>query len=330
MRLHSLPNAGTPQSSTPELRLTFGQLNSQLNVVTSMPNLQCSEQTPLASVMPTAGPAPVAEPDVLAAASAAFTAIMSSSEEGSLIDRDLLIKILSNPVVVEKLASEYGVPKQNLPMPPVVSAASAPSHQHVVITPAAPSRHAVFAAPAASSPRPPPPQMALSAPLSAPPMSHMFHVPNTVLPPGLNLRHPPPMSHHPCPTPIVNPVQASAPPMKDANYYKSLIQLHGGDKPEALDQNAVQFSNLGNSLDYHSNMNGASNGGDLIGVGGPNQRDLKPKVLKPCVYFNTARGCRHGASCLYQHDASSVPQRTEQNKGTSKRIKLDRGIAGSN
>ena len=294
-----------------------------------MPNLQRSEQTPLASVMPTAGPAPNAEPDVLAAASAAFTAIMRSSEEGSLIDRDLLIKILSNPVMVEKLASEYGVPKQNLPMPPAVTAAAAPSHQPVVITPAAPSRQPVFTASVASSPRPPP-QIALSAPLSAPPMSHMFHVPNTLPPPGLNQRHPPPMSHHSHPIPIVNPVQAPGPPVKDANYYKSLIQLHGGDKPEALDQNSVQFSNLSNPLNYQSNMNGASNGGDLIGVGGPNQRDMKPKVLRPCVYFNTPRGCRHGASCLYQHDASSIPQRIEQNKGTTKRIKLERGIAGRN
>ena len=253
---------------------------------------------------------------------------MSSSEEGSLIDRDLLIKILSNPVLVGKLASEYGAPKQNPPPPPAVSAAAAPSHQPVVITSAASSRQPLFTAPAALSLRPPS-HIAFSASLSALPMSHMFHAPpNTVPASALNPRHPPPMSHQPRPMPIAP--QAPPPALKDANYYKSLIQLHGGDKPEALDQNPVQFSNLSNPLDYHSNMNGASNGGDLIGVGGPNQRDLKPKVPKPCVYFNTPRGCRHGASCLYQHDASSIPQRIEQNKGTTKRIKLDRGIAGRN
>ena len=55
------------------------------------------------------------EPDVAAAASAAFTALVRSSEEGSLIDRDLLIRILTNPSMVEKLLSEYRTPGDQLP-----------------------------------------------------------------------------------------------------------------------------------------------------------------------------------------------------------------------
>ena len=47
------------------------------------------------------------EPDVAAAAAAAFVEIMRSNEEGSMIDQDLLIKILSNPQIIETLISQH-------------------------------------------------------------------------------------------------------------------------------------------------------------------------------------------------------------------------------
>ena len=48
------------------------------------------------------------EPDVAAAAAAAaFVGIMRSNEEGSMIDQDLLIKILSNPQIIETLISQH-------------------------------------------------------------------------------------------------------------------------------------------------------------------------------------------------------------------------------
>lgn len=143
--------------------------------------------------------------------------------------------------------------------------------------------------------------------------------------------------------PAIAPVRPPAPAVKSVHYYKSLIQLHGGDKQEGPDQNPVQFGNLGNPIDYHNNMTGVSNSMDLVGPGlvgvssamdpiglnSVNQRDPKAKIPKPCAYFNTPRGCRHGASCLFQHDAPSIPQRIEQQKGTTKRIKLD-GVFGRN
>ncbi|GJN01435.1 hypothetical protein PR202_ga18702 [Eleusine coracana subsp. coracana] len=52
------------------------------------------------------------EPDVLAAASAAYTAIMQSNQMGSMIDQDLLIiKILSDPAQLERLMKEHGTVK---------------------------------------------------------------------------------------------------------------------------------------------------------------------------------------------------------------------------
>ncbi|KAM7516150.1 hypothetical protein LguiA_005733 [Lonicera macranthoides] len=44
----------------------------------------------------------------VAAASAALTALIESQEKGSLIDTDLLIKILSDPKMIEKLTNEHG------------------------------------------------------------------------------------------------------------------------------------------------------------------------------------------------------------------------------
>lgn len=55
------------------------------------------------------------EPDVAAAAAAAFVAIMRSNEEGSMIDQDLLIKILSNPQIIETLISQH-IKKNNTQM----------------------------------------------------------------------------------------------------------------------------------------------------------------------------------------------------------------------
>ncbi|KAG0501802.1 hypothetical protein HPP92_001874 [Vanilla planifolia] len=181
------------------------------------------------------GPASLAEPDVAAAASAAFTAIMRSNEEGSLIDRDLLIKILSDPSMLEKLVSEYGTPKQTPPSPLPMACSSTS---------------------------------------------------------GANA------------LPTVSPTR---PPVKDASYYKSLIQKHGGEPQES----SKQF-HLGNMY---------TEGGGL-GHGQRQRESRNPKVSKPCAYFNTPRGCRQGANCSYLHVALAS-QQMEQMRG-AKRVKLDR------
>ncbi|KAJ7520207.1 hypothetical protein O6H91_20G072200 [Diphasiastrum complanatum] len=51
------------------------------------------------------------EPDVAAAAAAAFAAMTKAKEQGSLIDQELLIQILSNPLLVETLSG--GKPRKN-------------------------------------------------------------------------------------------------------------------------------------------------------------------------------------------------------------------------
>lgn len=219
---------------------------------------------------------------------AALTGLVNSNEQGNLIDHELLIKILSNPKMVEKLVTDYGTTNtntQNTPIswsPPV--AISDPPPAHVNRTPSS---------------------IPLSAPVSSGPLypqpngAGMGHLPNSRLPPPQAVPIPCPPSH-------------AATPAKDINYYKSLIQQHGGDRQENLSQYGNRYS--------HQSVEPP--------VNGHKPRDSKPKIMKPCIYFNSSRGCRHGANCAYQHDASF------QQRGSSmpevqnaKRTKFDREIS---
>ncbi|URD72087.1 zinc finger CCCH domain-containing protein [Musa troglodytarum] len=246
---------------------------------------------------------PIAEPDVIAAASAAFTAIMKSNEEGSMIDRDLLINILSNASLVEKLVTEYGAPKQSQALLAPVSVA--PPCSSVPVQPLA-----------LAPPVPPPlPQINPStpSPLSVFRTSQMYPLPSSVPPQSMNPHALPPVQ---IPVKRLSSGQAAS---RDANYLKSLIQQHGGEKQDGSDLNSVHAASCQNNVV-------ATNAVELYA---PRlQREARPKIPRPCAYFNTPKGCRHGASCSYQHDPS-LPQRIEPPKG-SKRIKLDRGIAGRN
>lgn len=230
-------------------------------------------------VIPTAIPNPPrasVEPDIAAAASAAFTAIMRSNEEGSLIDRDLLIKLLCDPSMLEKLASEHSISKQT------------------------------------HFPAQPPPTITHPEPILAPT-------------PAPNL------DPQPLCSPRITITRASAVPVmplpaKDANYYKSLIQKHGGDRHETTEP-APPYET---SPEYHINPLGSMYRG-----GKHEQRQIdsrKPRTAKPCAYFNTPRGCRQGASCMYLHDSSpptnsylqASPKSMMQQQRGAKRIKFDR------
>ncbi|KAL1534367.1 zinc finger CCCH domain-containing protein 6-like isoform X1 [Salvia divinorum] len=96
---------------------------------------------------------------------------------------------------------------------------------------------------------------------------------------------------------------SSAPPcagaVKDMSYYKSLIQLHGGS---------------GGGVPAQSCESAKS-------------RDVsKSRTVKPCMFFNTPRGCRNGANCAYQHDVNVLSSRKRMGCVTdvvgAKRVKL--------
>lgn len=88
----------------------------------------------------------------------------------------------------------------------------------------------------------------------------------------------------------------------------------------------MPLDNLGDPVDYHNNMTGISNGMNPIG---PGLRGMSNNVDPMVLNGGSQRDptSRHGASCLFRRDASLIPQRIEQQEGTTKRTKLN-GVFG--
>ncbi|KAJ8561332.1 hypothetical protein K7X08_027522 [Anisodus acutangulus] len=291
------------------------------------------------------GVVPGVEPDVAAAAQAALTALMADNGQGNLIDHELLIKILSDPKIVGQLVTHQGVGTSSHSMP----ATSTQSMSAVSMPNPRPQASSITTQPFVHTGRtdPPPVQVSrteLGMPSVAGASNGPYHsAPSRIGPvPSLRPRGPEAVSA-PLPSPVatVSTPSSSMPALvpRDINYYKSLIQQHGGERQETL---PPQYSNnrsnqqLGsvqesqNNQQYSNNRNNQQLGSVQESQNSYNLRDSKPKIMKPCIYFNSSRGCRHGANCAYMHDASS-----QQRVGSlpevqsSKRMKMDREITGT-
>lgn len=271
--------------------------------------------------------------DAVAAAQAALTAFMENNGQGNLIDRELLIKILSDPKIVEQLVTHQGVGTSSHSLPSMstqnMSAASnMPNSGPQASSISAPQSVVSRADPSfyhSGRIDPPPVQISrteLVIPSVAGATNGSFHsAPSRIGPvPSLRPRVPEAMS---APIPAVSTPASSmpAPVARDINYYKSLIQQHGGERQEMLPL-PPQYSN---------NRNNQQLGSVQESQNSYNSRDSKPKIMKPCIYYNSSRGCRHGANCAYLHDAppqqrgvGSLPE-----VQSSKRMKMDREITGT-
>lgn len=320
------------------------------------------------------------EADVIAAASAALTAIMKTQEQGSMIDTDLLIKILNDPKIIEGLMSHKETPAKvatvtkesdadTILRPPSDTASGSKQIAHPVPFPISdpsflskvPKTGAALSISGSQS-------VALSAPLSHPEQDKVLKAnsgsnPMTLSVPLPTLRSdfksPPtstvnssnsgsqsvpitfsstgpmldmlprlPTSTVPAPIsgsqpvalPVPKPMFSSAKvvPARDINYYKDLIKQHGGECEKPKYPN---LSGYGNISSYPPNSESAQN---------LKPKELKSKIQKPCMYFNSSRGCRNGSSCPYQHDpsfqlrASSIVEAQ-----IAKRMKVNRVITGS-
>ncbi|KAF6136134.1 hypothetical protein GIB67_030182 [Kingdonia uniflora] len=294
-------------------------LNQNLSSPVSLPSKPPSNEKPALGVVPGA------EPDVAAAASAAFAAIMMSNEQGSLIDPDLLIKILSNPKLIEKFLTNCGPPQSNpQPAPPKPGATPINMSVPLFTPPPAPIQPRTPSVNMSGPSSAPPVNMInMSCPLPAPPANMSVPVPLPVLitnPAGPMLRPPPPPPRNlqmPIPVPAS---KAPPPPMKDLNYYKNLIQQHGGERHEVQDQAPPQFGNPYKNQYPGSHIDMSQNS---------KPRDSKNKSWKPCMYFNSSRGCKNGVNCGYTHDSSVQQRKANMPEAQSaKRMKFDREITG--
>lgn len=238
---------------------------------------------------------------------AALTAVAKSNEQ---IDHELLVNILSNPTILEQLVRHQGTTSSG-------SQCIAPNPQ------TAPPKPQTSGAPLYKmdpTPRPPPQFNKVETGSSSSPM-----ISNGLLYPYQNSTGPMPppqqsVSPLPPPLPGVPPQMPSLQSgMKDLNYYKNLIHQHGGERQG--EPPLPSFTST--HLIHHPSIN-------QDGTDNSKPRDAKPKIMKPCIYFNSSKGCRHGANCVYQHDLSfqqrpsNIPEMQ-----TAKRMKMDREIRGS-
>ncbi|XP_021854841.2 zinc finger CCCH domain-containing protein 6-like [Spinacia oleracea] len=222
---------------------------------------------------------------------AALTAVAKSNEQ---IDHNLLVKILSNPTILEQLVRHQG--PQSIPKP--LSSGAPVYRMH--------------------TPAPPPPQynnMETGSSSSPMMMSNGLVYPYTN---GTG-----PMTHQQS-IPPLSIQSGSGSQMKDLNYYKNLIHQHGGERqgePQPQPQAQPPFSTHPIPI-HHSGIIDQE-------VDNSKPRDAKHKIMKPCIYFNSSKGCRHGANSIYQHDMS-LQQRVSSisEMQSAKRMKMDREIRG--
>lgn len=279
----NVPPNTVPMISQPEHAPQI--LHSQSNTTTTIntaPNF-----------IPPAAAALGVEPRMITAAYNALNAVMANSGQVTAIDPDLLLTILKDPNLMEKLGSSHGTSTSTPNLPKPMSQGNT--------LPDPPLVHINRTEPVPSS-------------LAATP-SRPFY-PSTVRPgPILNLRpHTPEVVTMPPPQ-LPLPPPLGVPVTKDINYYKSLIQQHGGERQEPMPQ-------FNNHLHQIRPSQGPAN--DVL------LREYRPRMMKPCMYFNSPRGCRNGANCAYQHDISTQ-QRVNgmQEVQSAKRMKMDRELTGT-
>lgn len=289
---------------------------------------------PPANCIPPSETALGVEPDIVAAAYTALSALMADN-----IDPDLLIRILRDPNIMKKLDSSQAASTNFHKMPNPRSESislPAPSEVHFnrtetgissLVTSPCQLLHSSVGGPGLISDpynMPKPRSEGISLPASS-----EVHINRTQTVGSSLLTLPCQPLHSPvgrpgcvvnlCPPPSEPAIAArllGAPVAKDLNYYKSLIQQHGSERQ----QNPTQ-SNFNNVLRQSQKP-----------VLHPISRDLKPKTIKkPCMFFNSSKGCRNGAACAYQHDVLSQKHRVDSmpDLQSAKRMKVDKEITGT-
>ncbi|KAG9148043.1 hypothetical protein Leryth_003617 [Lithospermum erythrorhizon] len=236
----------------------------------------------------------------VAVAQATLAAVTSNNDQGKLIDPNLLLEILNNPQLIEQLVRMQGSSSemQNLP----AASTTAPQVASMQDVQKTPGRNIAEQAPLPNKIEPAQGYVSRLEPsatsITAASSSSLY--PPSRIAASPSLRQPVPNTS--APSSSVSPAQ------KDVNYYRSLIQQHGGERQDTL----PNFS-TGSNLPVYSKL-----------------RDSETKNVKPCMFYNTPRGCRNGENCAFEHVSTSQqrlnPVPDVQN---NKRMKMDGGIYGT-
>ncbi|CAK9320727.1 unnamed protein product [Citrullus colocynthis] len=268
-------------------------------------NFQLEPSIPVSTIETSAGEKPIEKfpdvgVDVAVAASTAYAVLTKSMEQGSMIDTNLLIKIFSDPKMIQNLS--------NNPLSVAVSGSSPPISLSKPVSESVslslPKSNTIPRVSNGSSSM----IMAALPQMSNIPMSNV----NLVTVPG-NLPVPDPnkvritgrneIGSIPAQANIslVSSVRKEAQQMKDLSYYKNLVRQHG-DQRDFKKQKLGQQD--GNNYNHHN----------LNTVNEMKAENLKPKIQKQCIYFNGPKGCRNGVNCQFKHDITLKNQNTKRMK----------------
>lgn len=235
---------------------------------------------------------------------AAAIAVMKSKEQGSLVDTDLLIKILSDPKMVSKLAKDLHKPTisagEQMDVSKPVTQLAPPSFLNSApgSAPLPPGNNldnpVRGSQPSSTTPSWPKPAIAAERDAvrvsgAIPKAGNLISVAKQV---QTNLNTAPSLE-----STVAKYVGTNADPflgsglmsnqpkaqtcIKDINYIKNLIREHGTDKAH----NTTIAQNIADLNDMRP-------------------RKVSPKFQKACMYFKSPMGCRKGSNCPYQHDMS--------------------------
>lgn len=231
------------------------------------------------------------EGDVTVAIATAVAALAKSQEQGSLIDTNLLVRLLRNPEEIPKLMNgrEMATSAKTgaTTVDSLFAAMSRPVDLLVPLPSTKPDKVTIkpsneYQAPlAGSGPIFGSKPIAKSAPLTmtkpeAPMKSNFFIEQGTILyVETANVRESKSLVHPTSPSPL----------HRDMNYYKSLTKQHGENSKSVVDE--------------RNNPRGNTQVPGLLKNQKPSQLSLMP-----CRFFNKPRGCRNGSSCPFLHDIS--------------------------
>ncbi|KAL2636865.1 hypothetical protein AAZX31_06G024000 [Glycine max] len=202
--------------------------------------------------------------DVVAAAFVALTSLVKRNEHGNFIDHESVNHILNNPEVIVKLVRDYRAANNSQYVHNAGSSLAAFSNPSIPIQGETTTPSSVVFSGTSSY---------------APPIGGLVEPITTQWPP------------RPAMSSAIVSSSIEVPPARNVNYYKSLIQQHGGDKQETLPYSSKR--QIPQSATNYETTSYNHRG-----------KVSKPKIMKPCIFFNTSKGCRKGANCDYHHDAS--------------------------
>ncbi|KNA19856.1 hypothetical protein SOVF_057630 [Spinacia oleracea] len=314
------------------------------------------EEEVIVNEKPVVGVSTALEADIVAAAaSAAFTAIMKSNEKGSLVDTDLLVKILSDPKMIEILSKKYSGFSETTKTTPIYELQDMNKKllQAVISIPMDPTTKTAIPSPETL-------ELPGTVPLTS--TAHILGSNDTASASDFFFTQPDLLQNLTDVGPSLRTTTSRAsmsnqdPPTELSRRPGYLLEDYGPNmmsSTEKHNQSMPLETQRSRSFSQHSSSSvkapvekDVNYYKTLIKLHGSKeehteihrprasaptaifgQGDARAKMKKVCRFFNSSQGCRRGLRCPFQHDSSiKVEAESVRDAHTSKRIKFCRKL----